>query len=235
MIYITGDLHGETECRRLNTDNCKAKEGDYVIICGDFGLIFNNNTSETELYWLKWLVSKPWTTLFIDGNHDNLPKINQYGMKEFNGCDVHIIRHNILHIPRGSIFTLENKKFFCFGGAESTDKQHRTIGINYWQEEIPNIKEYNFAINNLKQHNNTVDYIISHTGPKRLIAYYESLPLSDPWHKYRYNDPTGVMLENIYEMVYFKEWYCGHFHTELTYESYKGNINIIYQEIKKLT
>ena len=38
MIYVTGDIHGEVDISKLNTQNfSQAKEGDYLIICGDFG------------------------------------------------------------------------------------------------------------------------------------------------------------------------------------------------------
>ncbi len=73
MIFITGDLHGENDIHKLST-SCFAMQktlsrSDYVIICGDFGLVWDD--SPTDRYWLKWLDGKPWTTLWIDGNHEN--------------------------------------------------------------------------------------------------------------------------------------------------------------------
>ena len=42
MIFVTGDTHGEP--KRLNTANFPEQKElcreDYVIICGDFGLVF---------------------------------------------------------------------------------------------------------------------------------------------------------------------------------------------------
>ena len=67
MIYVTGDTHGY-EFSKLNTENFPIQKqmtkDDYVIICGDFGLIWDNS-SESQ-YWLKWLTNKPFKTLFID-------------------------------------------------------------------------------------------------------------------------------------------------------------------------
>lgn len=69
MIYITGDTHGALSMNRLNSDNFpQGKEltkDDYVIICGDFGLVWNNNGE--DYWWRRWLDNKPWTTLFVDG------------------------------------------------------------------------------------------------------------------------------------------------------------------------
>ena len=40
MIYITGDTHGEVE--RLVPSKLRAlKEGDTLIVCGDFGFIWD--------------------------------------------------------------------------------------------------------------------------------------------------------------------------------------------------
>ena len=37
MIYVTGDLHGDMN--RLRMIEKTLAEGDYLIICGDFGFI----------------------------------------------------------------------------------------------------------------------------------------------------------------------------------------------------
>ena len=66
MIYITGDTHGEF--KRFGSNYFDAAKGDYVIICGDFGNLWDN--SNTEQYWRKWLREKPFTVLFIDGNQE---------------------------------------------------------------------------------------------------------------------------------------------------------------------
>ena len=61
MIYITGDLHGELEVNKFSSkkfiDGKFLTKNDYIIICGDFGLIWDGNNSEK--YWLDWLNNKP--------------------------------------------------------------------------------------------------------------------------------------------------------------------------------
>ena len=78
MIYITGDTH--SDFTRFSTDKFpKQKEmtkNDYVIICGDFGGVWNYQEESTfEKHWLDWLNEKNFTTLFVDGNHENLHKV----------------------------------------------------------------------------------------------------------------------------------------------------------------
>ena len=43
MIYLTGDTHGGIDVRKLLDKKFlkRVKEGDYLIICGDFGFIWD--------------------------------------------------------------------------------------------------------------------------------------------------------------------------------------------------
>ena len=69
-IYITGDCHGDY--RRFNTENFPEQKtmtkDDYVIICGDFGFW---SEDREQRWWRNWLEAKPFTTLWVDGNHEN--------------------------------------------------------------------------------------------------------------------------------------------------------------------
>ena len=67
MIYITGDTHADFT--RFSTDKFPIQKemtkNDYVIICGDFGEIWNYLVESTyEKYLLNWLNEKKFTTLF---------------------------------------------------------------------------------------------------------------------------------------------------------------------------
>ena len=66
-IYVTGDIHSEPD--RFNTENFPEQKemtrDDYVIICGDFGLVWSEDwESKRETWWLDWLENKTYTTLF---------------------------------------------------------------------------------------------------------------------------------------------------------------------------
>ena len=74
MIYITGDCHGDF--RRFSNKKFEGKEGDVVIVLGDFGLVWDG--SKTDDYWIKWFSKKPYQILFIDGNHENFDKLKEY-------------------------------------------------------------------------------------------------------------------------------------------------------------
>lgn len=50
MIYITGDMHGDIDIRKLTNQNFPQQQlmtkDDYLIICGDFGLLWEDSPSE---------------------------------------------------------------------------------------------------------------------------------------------------------------------------------------------
>ena len=151
MIYLTGDTHGYWDNRESFIKNLT--KDDYLIILGDHG--FN---------WLPTLIDE-WdvncTTLCVLGNHENYHFIESFKDSEILGAKCKKYK-NIYYIKHGEIFTLENKKFFVFGGALSIDKAYRIPYISWWPEEQPNYTDYNNAIENLKKVNWNIDYFLAH-------------------------------------------------------------------------
>lgn len=125
MIYVTGDTHGHLrQIQKLEEYYCHSwTEKDFLIICGDFGFIFADDEEEKRV--LDELEKRPYTILFVDGNHENFPAIFRYPEEIWNGGRVHRIRKNILHLMRGQVFEIDGKSFFTFGGAYSIDKEYR--------------------------------------------------------------------------------------------------------------
>lgn len=220
-VYITGDTHGSINLSKLASKNIKNQIGknDYLIICGDFGFIWDDSPSDK--YWLKWITNKPWTTLFVDGNHENFERLYQYPkVNMFDGV-VHEINNKIYHLMRGEIYKIERKSFFCMGGATSHDKETRRIHISWWEQEIPSYVEMEHGLLNLEKNQNTVDYIITHCLPTKVI--YKLFP------EYKSDNLTNY-LDVIYDTVKYKKWFCGHYHTDKDYDK----ICILYNEIIKL-
>ncbi|EQB3101500.1 metallophosphoesterase family protein [Clostridium botulinum] len=226
MIYITGDTHIPIDIERLNFLDCKnLMKNDYVIICGDFGGVWEN--SEIELCYREWLQSKPWTTLFIDGNHENFDLLNSYKVEEWHGGKVHFITENIIHLMRGQVFNINGLKFFIMGGATSADKENRIKNISWWEEEIPDSNEMREGLDNLRKHNNEVDYILTHTCSsstlKDITKIYGFAPKPE--------DAVNKYLEIIEEKVDFKHWYFGHYHEDIEIDE---KHTLIFEKIIKL-
>ena len=209
MIYITGDTHIPIDITKLSSkrfpEQKKMTEKDYLIICGDFGGIFTGDNEEK--YWLKWLSDKKFTTLFIDGNHENFDLLSSFPEIEFHGGKAHKISDKIYHLMRGQVFEIDGKKIFALGGASSHDKEYRTEGKNWWKAELPSEHEYQNALDNLKKSNNMVDIIISHCAPTDV--QYEI----DPLYK---ADSLTDFLQDIKNSVRYTKWFFGHYHVDLT-------------------
>lgn len=206
MIYITGDTHGAPERFTENSMGDNNWTGDdFLIVCGDFGYIFCDNKSEKD--FLDYLETKPYTICFCDGNHENFSAIYAYPKEFWNGGYVHRIRKNILHLMRGQVFEIDGKKVFTMGGAYSIDRYVRKLNLSYWEEEIPSNEEYREATQNLREHNDEVDIVITHTAPREIIRRMGYYPDAHDM------ELTGF-LEWLMYQVKFKHWYFGHWHMD---------------------
>ena len=86
MVYVTGDMHGDEE-RLYSKEMKKLKEGDTLIVAGDFGFIWNGGRNERRI--LKMLGKRKFNICFIDGPHDNLDKVYSYRETVWKGGLVH--------------------------------------------------------------------------------------------------------------------------------------------------
>ncbi len=196
--------------------------GDTLIICGDFGFVWYDETSpelkrQGDLL-LDMLAQKPYEILFVDGNHENFDLLYAYPEIERYGGTVHQIRKNIFHLQRGRIYTIENKTFFTFGGAYSIDKASR-MGLPkaWWPQELPSGEEYDRGLATLKAVDFSVDYIVSHTAPNTALEMLRyTLPPRE--RDSFWLDPHDMELRSYLDMIWhnarFKRWYFGHWHID---------------------
>lgn len=214
MIYVTGDTHQNINIKKLTIDFFPEQKfmtkNDYVIICGDFGCVWNGSNSDK--YWQRWFDNKNFTTLFVDGNHENFNLIKQYPISEWNGGKVQFITPSIIHLMRGEIYNIDGYSFFAMGGASSHDIEFRTENISWWKDELPNDKEYENAFKNLEKHNNKIDFIISHCCSDNV----QNMINSNYVH-----DKLTNFFRIIDETVEFKKWYFGHYHIDKDFGKYR--------------
>lgn len=198
-IGITGDIHGDLSLKRIK----KAIEMGYdlLIVVGDFGYLWDN--SKEELKTLEIIENMPITILFIDGNHENFNLLKEYPISKWNGGNVRFIRKNIIHLLRGEVFNINDKKYFTFGGAKSVDRFMRTENVDFWEEEMPNLEEMNKGISNLEINENKVDYILTHTCSSEILKKVVNYPKDDDLTRY---------LQFIKDNIEFNKWYFGHMH-----------------------
>lgn len=109
MIYITGDTHADFS-RFTKRQRCrlpfKLTEKDIVIVCGDFGLLWERN-DKTLKYNLDWMSRLPFKILWVSGNHENYDMLEDYQLEEWHGGKVrHILRDQIIYLERGQVFKM---------------------------------------------------------------------------------------------------------------------------------
>ena len=221
-IFITGDTHGDIDFHKLTTDMFPVEgltRDDYVIICGDMGIVWGGNSDN---YMQKWWTSKPWTTLFVDGNHENFHKLYEYPVEMWHGGKVHRITPSVYHLMRGQIFDIDGYSFFTMGGAASHDKWARKLNVSWWEEELPNEQEMAEARRNLAAVDNRVDYIITHSLPSSLLPFVV---------RSAEQDSATIFLEEIFNKVKYRHWYCGHYHEDV---NLPFRISVMYQSIKEI-
>ena len=224
MIYITGDTHIPHDIGKLNSKSFPNQKvltkDDFVIICGDFGGVWDN--SRTDLYWRKWLSEKNFTTLFVDGNHENFHLLNEFQIENRFGGKVHVIAPDLYHLMRGEVFNIDGQKIFCMGGAASHDKMFRVQDINWWEEEMPTMQEMEYALKNLERNDWKVDYIVTHCAPKDTMRSIQG------WYE---NDAMTSFLQEVDSRCQYKHWYFGHYHTDKVIDD---KHTVLYQKIKLL-
>lgn len=246
MIYVTGDCHGDY--RRFNCDYFKdmpsLSKDDYVIICGDFGLWDESKERQEELDLLNDL---PFTTLWVDGNHENYDLLKKYEVKYWKGGKVQYIRSSIIHLLRGQVFKIEGRKFFTFGGASSHDvnggifskddphlKQRMMIAymrglpfriehLSWWKEELPSEEEMQEGLDNLKKHHDKVNYIITHC-----TASSTQSALSKGMYK---TDRLTDYLETVKQNIAYDHWYFGHYHEDIEVSDKE---TLLYYKIRRI-
>ncbi len=225
MIFITGDTHIPLDISKLNSKNFPQQKeltkNDYVIICGDFGGVWYGN--EKDNYWLNWLEQRNFTTLFVDGNHENFAALAQYEECSWNGGKVQYIRPSVIHLMRGYVFDLEGMKIFAMGGARSSDRMYRKVDVSWWREEMPNAEEIQRARQNLAINDNQVDIMITHDAPQSIARMIDFAKSED--------DELMPFFDELRNTVGYRHWYFGHFHEDWKIDE---SHTVIYNKIIQL-
>ena len=206
MIYVTGDLHGEEE-RLYSRSMKKLREGDTLIVCGDFGFVWAGSGREKKI--LDFLGSRKYNVCFIDGTHENFDLLDKYRMTVWNGGKVHRVSGNLFHMMRGQIFTIEGFRIFTFGGGESVDREMRTEHISWWKEEMPSPSELEEGAKAIDEVGCEVDYIITHEPP----SIVKSTMLLRSGDTENVNKLNGYF-EQLNRVCKFRHWYFGSMHED---------------------
>jgi len=194
-IMVMGDVHGEWGA--LNTLVNK-KRPNIILQCGDFGYWPRMEEPDYRQRHIRAgrLPKHPkmpeGTTLYwCDGNHEDHESLGLRDTDEF--------WPRVIYKPRGSTLELPDGRVVLFmGGAASYDKEYRTIGLDWFPEEMISYAEVDALDPNLR-----VDIVISHTCPEEFDVKYCSFRMYDGCRK---------ALSHILKMYRPSLWYFGHWH-----------------------
>lgn len=149
----------------------------FTIQLGDFGFKYDT---------LKNL--DPNNHKIIGGNHDNYDKIKD-------------VPH---YLGDYGFTTVGGVSFFYYRGAYSIDRQHRTIGIDWWSNEENNIDTFLKARELYREVK--PDVVLTHDCPESVSLY-----LLSPYAKI-YQNITGWALQELFSIHQPKIWRFGHHH-----------------------
>ena len=225
MIYITGDKHRDFSsvksfCKKQNTTT-----DDVMIVLGDAGINYFNDDRDKE--YKSYLAEIPITFFCIHGNHDMRPwhvpgikLIDYHGAKAYAEPDY----PNIIYGIDGLVYDFNGKQCIVAGGAYRVDKYYRLANNMRWfYDEQPNDAIKTLIRESIASHPN-IDVVLSHTCPFKYIPTEMFISGID---QSQVDNSTEHFLDEIEEIVPYKKWYCGHWHTEKVVQNLRFMFNDI--------
>lgn len=203
MIYITGDMHGDIN-RFKSRAIRRLKRQDYLIICGDFGFVWQGGKVEQKQ--LTWIGKRRFTTLFIDGVHENRQLLAAYPREEMFGGTVRRLGQRLYWLERGQVFTVDGKRIFAMGGGESEQSADADmLGVS-WPEDLPTTQEIIQAAKRLADIDYTVDYVVT----------YEAATTIKNAMNIRQNtiNPLNTFLDRVMRSCTYNKWFYGCYHID---------------------
>ena len=226
MIYVTGDTHATLDWGKLHEDawpqGATLTRDDLLIILGDFGGVWGLDAQDARV--LSWYESRAWTTLFLDGNHENHDALDLMDTEERYGGLVHVMPGfpHVVHLMRGFVYDLPEgggatARCLVMGGARSQDKAWRREGVSWWAREMPSEEEYARCRASLDACGWSVDYVLTHDVPRAAQA------AAIPWDYAHWgsagpkSDALTEFLQEVDERIdheRLRVWYAGHYHRD---------------------
>ena len=227
MVFVTGDTHATLDWGKLHEgawgEGTTLTRDDLLIILGDFGGIWALDAHDARI--LHWYETRGWTTLFLDGNHENHDALDLMDTEERYGGLVHVMPGfpHVIHLMRGEVYDLPvgdgtTARCLVMGGARSQDKAWRTEGISWWAREMPSQEEYDRCRRNLDACGWSVDYVLTHDVPTS--AQVEAIPWDFSRWGSRGPEPDALtdFLQEVEDGIdhdRLKVWYAGHYHRDV--------------------
>nr|WP_221374522.1 metallophosphoesterase [Actinoplanes polyasparticus] len=201
-IAFAGDWHENAEYAARAIRHAKNAGADVLIQLGDFGYNYGRHflalVSAAAMY-------QRLPVLFIDGNHENFPKLHSYPI----GADgLREVSDWVWHLPRGFRWEWSGIRFLALGGAHSVDRPWRQPGLSWWKDEAITEEQAAQAISG-----GPTDVLIAHDCPIGVDIPGLQPDAFPPLEILRAEEHRGV-LRRVVEAVRPQWIWHGHYHQQ---------------------
>lgn len=227
-LFITGDLHGRSYIDKLDKF-CAAFEeqltkNDVLLVLGDFCVPWNSPPKDIDRKLIRKIDSFPWTTAFIDGNHENFDVLDVLPTRKMFGATVDRLSNSIYHLRRGRVYTICGHKTLAMGGAISKDKDMLIKAGSWWPQEVALETQRHLCDRSVRTNKN-VDIVVTHTAPTRQLIEH-ARDCETRWEPDEFND---WLQNHIADRINFRQWFYGHLHDDRPWEKpYTPLMHVIY-------
>ncbi len=202
MIYFSADFHGDIE-RFREKGMKKLGKRDTLVICGDFGFLWNESPAEKKL--LDKISKSKYKILAVDGSNENFDILERYEITQTDIGKARKIGKNLYIAVRGEIYNIDGQSVFAFGGGLDDEYSNKEIGVGYFAQCNPSDEDYARAEESLSRVS-SVDYIATHIAPAKI-------------HKIMSGEREETLrittfLEQVREKIKFTQWYFGRYHKD---------------------
>lgn len=229
MYYITGDTHGDFTRIERFCERFHPTRDDVMIILGDAG--FNYYGGKRDQRVKQRMAEMPITIFSIHGNHEMRPgKIPSYHLQQWHGGMVFVedAYPSLLFAVDGEVFDMGGLQTIAIGGAYSVDKYYRLMnGWNWWPDEQPTPEMKKGIEKCLDYQHWKVDVVLSHTVPLKYEPVEVFLPQID---QSQVDKSTETWLDSIEDLLAYRHWYAGHYHTEKEID----RLTLLFESIREL-
>lgn len=173
---------------------------DLILQLGDHGHWWPGSDTDQRLEHV--LADAGIEEWFIDGNHDNHPRLQRAAKRAGDGpC---YLRPHIRYLRRGERFELDGLRFLALGGAYSIDQKYRIEGHSWWREEQITYADALRAIEGGR-----CDVILTHDKP---------LHSRPTWNRKAFPEclPNQKLVQEVIEETRPKWCFHGHLHHRYT-------------------
>lgn len=109
-----------------------------------------------------------------------------------------------MHMKRGSVFDLQGKTFFTFGGGQTKEIEIRRESKTWWERELPTPDEVKVGKQNLEKCGNKVDYIVTHEPPASVKEFLN--------FEVRQISYMHTFFDAVKDECEFQKWFFGKVH-----------------------